>query len=151
MPRNPPTARMTLATLPVLSRITSLISPIFSFASLYTLTPTTLDARHSPSLCMAALVVESILFVAVCADTAPVISSVVSNAIARHLEIMMFLHPLEKQSCDENLVPAASHSDPAGRAKRFVLRLDPDVFRLFMDGIMIAAGLAMLWNATQSG
>jgi len=35
-------------------------------------------------------------------------------------------------------------------AKRFVLRLKPDVFRLVMDGIMLAAGLSMLWNATQS-
>jgi uncharacterized membrane protein YfcA len=29
-------------------------------------------------------------------------------------------------------------------AKRFVLRLEPDVFRLVMDGIMLAAGLSML-------
>jgi hypothetical protein len=34
-------------------------------------------------------------------------------------------------------------------AKRFVPRLDPDGFRLVMDGIMIAAGLAMLWNVMQ--
>jgi uncharacterized protein len=32
-------------------------------------------------------------------------------------------------------------------AKRFVLRLDPDVFRLVMDGIMLVAGLSMFWNA----
>jgi len=32
-------------------------------------------------------------------------------------------------------------------AKRFVLKLDANVFRLVMDGIMIAAGLSMLWNA----
>ena len=31
-----------------------------------------------------------------------------------------------------------------------VLRLDADVFRLVMDGIMIAAGLSMLWNAAYS-
>ena len=31
-------------------------------------------------------------------------------------------------------------------AKRFVPRFEPDVFRLVMDGIMIAAGVA---NATQ--
>src|SRR5512133_1961065 len=43
---------MTLATLPDLSKITSLMSPIFSFASLYTSTWTSLDARHSPSLCV---------------------------------------------------------------------------------------------------
>jgi uncharacterized membrane protein YfcA len=32
-------------------------------------------------------------------------------------------------------------------AKRFVLRLEPDMFRLVMDGIMLAAGLSMLANA----
>src|ERR1700730_6295654 len=32
-------------------------------------------------------------------------------------------------------------------AKRFVLKLDANVFRLVMDGIMIAAGLSMFWNA----
>ena len=32
-------------------------------------------------------------------------------------------------------------------AKRFVLKLEPDLFRLIMDAIMIAAGLAMLWTA----
>jgi uncharacterized membrane protein YfcA len=35
-------------------------------------------------------------------------------------------------------------------AKPFVLRLKPDLFRLVMDGIMIAAGLSMLWNAAHS-
>jgi len=35
-------------------------------------------------------------------------------------------------------------------AKRFVLRLEADAFRLVMDGIMLAAGLVMLWNAAQS-
>jgi len=28
--------------------------------------------------------------------------------------------------------------------------LKPDMFRLLMDAIMIAAGLSMLWNAAQS-
>ncbi len=32
-------------------------------------------------------------------------------------------------------------------AKRFVLRLEPDVFRLVMDAIMLAVGLSMLWTA----
>jgi uncharacterized protein len=32
-------------------------------------------------------------------------------------------------------------------AKRFVLQLEPDIFRLIMDAIMIVAGLAMLWTA----
>jgi hypothetical protein len=31
-----------------------------------------------------------------------------------------------------------------------VLRLEPDAFRLIMDGIMLVAGLSMLWNATQA-
>jgi uncharacterized membrane protein YfcA len=32
-------------------------------------------------------------------------------------------------------------------ATRFVLRLEADVFRLVMDGIMLAAGISMLANA----
>src|SRR5215813_10891228 len=32
-------------------------------------------------------------------------------------------------------------------AKRFVLQLKPDVFRLIMDGIMLAAGASLLWAA----
>jgi uncharacterized membrane protein YfcA len=32
-------------------------------------------------------------------------------------------------------------------AKRFVLRLEPEVFRLVMDAIMLLAGVSMLWNA----
>jgi uncharacterized membrane protein YfcA len=35
-------------------------------------------------------------------------------------------------------------------AKRFVLRLEADVFRLVMDGMMLAAGFSMLWNAAYS-
>src|ERR1700731_3633146 len=82
---------MTLAPLPELSKITSLMSPIFSFASLYTSTPASLDPRHSPSLCVVALVAEATWFVAVCADAAPVIDAGVLNGIARQLESMMFL------------------------------------------------------------
>jgi uncharacterized protein len=32
-------------------------------------------------------------------------------------------------------------------AKRFVLRLEPEMFRLVMDAIMLLAGLSMFWNA----
>ena len=35
-------------------------------------------------------------------------------------------------------------------AKRFVLHLEPNVFRLVMDGIMLAAGLSLLWTAAAS-
>ena len=35
-------------------------------------------------------------------------------------------------------------------AKRFVLRLEPEVFRLVMDAIMVAAGLSMVWTAMQA-
>jgi hypothetical protein len=41
-----------------------------------------------------ALRVESTCFVAVCANAAPVTDAVARNAIARHLEIMTFLHYL---------------------------------------------------------
>src|SRR6476660_5786184 len=80
---------MTLLTLPDLSKITSLTSPIFSFASLYTSTPASLEPRHSPSLCVVAPVV--------CADAGPVITAA-RNTVASHLEIMMFLRCLEKQA-----------------------------------------------------
>jgi hypothetical protein len=35
-------------------------------------------------------------------------------------------------------------------ARRFVLTLEPDVFRLIMDATVIAAGLAMLWTVATS-
>ena len=35
-------------------------------------------------------------------------------------------------------------------AKRFVLRLEPEVFRRVMDAIMLAAGVSMLWTAAFS-
>ena len=35
-------------------------------------------------------------------------------------------------------------------AKRFVLHLQPNMFRLLMDGIMLVAGLALLWSALTS-
>jgi uncharacterized protein len=50
----------------------------------------------------------------------------------------------------KGLVAGASLMSGAFVAKRFVLHMKPDVFRLVMDAIMIAAGLSMLWNATQS-
>ena len=50
----------------------------------------------------------------------------------------------------KGLIAGASLMSGAFIAKRFVLKLEPEVFRLVMDGIMLAAGLSMLWNATQS-
>jgi hypothetical protein len=44
-----------------------------------------------------ALVAEVAWFVAVCAAAAPVIDAIARNAIARHLEIMMFLHCFGEQ------------------------------------------------------
>jgi len=35
-------------------------------------------------------------------------------------------------------------------AKRFVLHLKPDAFRIIMDAIMLAAGLSLLWTAVTS-
>jgi uncharacterized membrane protein YfcA len=49
----------------------------------------------------------------------------------------------------KGLIAGCSLMAGAFIAKRFVLHLKPDVFRLVMDAIMIAAGLSMLWNATQ--
>jgi uncharacterized membrane protein YfcA len=50
----------------------------------------------------------------------------------------------------KGLIAGASLMAGAFVAKRYVLKLQPDVFRLVMDGIMIVAGLSMLWNALSS-
>jgi uncharacterized membrane protein YfcA len=47
----------------------------------------------------------------------------------------------------KGLIAGSSLMFGAFIAKRFVLRLDANVFRLVMDGIMLASGLSMLWNA----
>src|SRR6201990_1070505 len=47
----------------------------------------------------------------------------------------------------KGLIAGASLMSGAFIAKRFVLRLEPEVFRLVMDGIMLAAGLTLLWTA----
>ena len=50
----------------------------------------------------------------------------------------------------KGLVAGSSLMAGAFIAKPFLLKLNPDVFRLVMDGIMLAAGLTMLWNAYSS-
>ena len=47
----------------------------------------------------------------------------------------------------QGIIAGASLMSGAFIAKRFVLRLEPEVFRLVMDGIMLAAGFGMLVNA----
>jgi uncharacterized protein len=50
----------------------------------------------------------------------------------------------------KGLIAGSSLMFGAFIAKRLVLRLEPEMFRRVMDGIMIAAGLSMLWNAAFS-
>jgi uncharacterized membrane protein YfcA len=50
----------------------------------------------------------------------------------------------------KGLIAGSSLMFGAFIAKRFVLKLDADMFRLVMDGIMLLAGLSMLWNAFAS-
>jgi len=50
----------------------------------------------------------------------------------------------------KGLIAGSSLMFGAFIAKRFVLRLEPEVFRLVMDGIMLAAGVSMLWTAATS-
>ncbi len=50
----------------------------------------------------------------------------------------------------KGLIAGSSLMFGAFIAKRFVLTLKPDVFRLVMDGIMLAAGVSMLWNAAHA-
>lgn len=50
----------------------------------------------------------------------------------------------------KGLIAGASLMLGAFIAKRFVLKLEPEVFRLLMDGIMLIAGVSMLWNASEA-
>ncbi|HEY0910246.1 MAG TPA: sulfite exporter TauE/SafE family protein, partial [Bradyrhizobium sp.] len=50
----------------------------------------------------------------------------------------------------KGLIAGSSLMAGAFIAKPFLVKLNADVFRLVMDGIMIVAGLSMLWNATHS-
>jgi uncharacterized membrane protein YfcA len=50
----------------------------------------------------------------------------------------------------KGLIAGSSLMVGAFIAKRFVLKLDPNVFRLVLDVIMLVAGISMLWNATHS-
>jgi uncharacterized membrane protein YfcA len=50
----------------------------------------------------------------------------------------------------KGLIAGSSLMFGAFIAKRFVLRLEADAFRLMMDGIMLCAGLSMLWNAVRA-
>lgn len=47
----------------------------------------------------------------------------------------------------KGLIAGASLMSGAFIAKRFVLHLKPDMFRLIMDGIMLAAGISLLYSA----
>ena len=50
----------------------------------------------------------------------------------------------------KGVITGSSLMSGAFIAKRFVLTLKADMFRLIMDGIMLVAGLSMLWNAARA-
>ena len=50
----------------------------------------------------------------------------------------------------KGLIAGASLMSGAFIAKRFVLHLKPEMFRLIMDGIMLAAGVSLLYSAATS-
>jgi len=50
----------------------------------------------------------------------------------------------------QGLIAGSSLMAGAFIAKPFLVKLNADAFRLVMDGIMLAAGLTMLWNALHS-
>ncbi len=53
---------------------------------------------------------------------------------------------LNADTLTKGLIAGSSLMAGAFIAKGFVLKMNPDTFRLVMDGIMLAAGLSMLWN-----
>jgi uncharacterized protein len=50
----------------------------------------------------------------------------------------------------KGLITGSSLMFGAFAAKRFVLHLKPDAFRIIMDAIMLAAGVSLLWTAVTS-
>jgi hypothetical protein len=50
----------------------------------------------------------------------------------------------------KGLITGSSLMAGAFIAKSFVLRLDPNVFRVVMDVLLLVSGLIMLWNATEA-
>jgi uncharacterized membrane protein YfcA len=50
----------------------------------------------------------------------------------------------------KGLIAGSSLMSGAFIAKGFVLQLQPNLFRLIMDGIMLAAGVSLLWSAATS-
>jgi uncharacterized membrane protein YfcA len=50
----------------------------------------------------------------------------------------------------QGIIAGASLMSGAFIAKRFVVRLEPEVFRRLMDAIMVVAGLSTLWTAAFS-
>jgi uncharacterized membrane protein YfcA len=57
------------------------------------------------------------------------------------------LGALPTEVIGEGLITGASLMAGSFFAKRFVLRLDADAFRLMMDGLMLVSGLTLLWTA----
>ena len=47
----------------------------------------------------------------------------------------------------KGLITGSSLTAGSFIARRFVLRLDPERFRLLMDGPMLGSGIAILWSA----
>jgi uncharacterized protein len=57
---------------------------------------------------------------------------------------------LNADTAVKGLIAGSSLMSGAFLAKRFVLKLDPDHFRLLMDAIMIVAGGSLIWTALTS-
>ena len=59
-------------------------------------------------------------------------------------------HGLQRVRDAVALLQQKATPDEVEAYKRFVLTLGPNAFRLMMDGIMLAAGLSILWNAAHA-
>src|SRR5262245_9398430 len=108
MPRKPPTPITAILTLPLLSISRSLIEPMFSLASLYTLMPSILDVRHSPDAVVVVVVAVtagaalSVVVVGDCANATVARSAVPARPAAIDF-INMLSSPSAENLCGENL------------------------------------------------
>jgi uncharacterized protein len=76
-----------------------------------------------------------------------------ASSLAMYLsKSLVFQHfgALTPEIALQGIIAGASLMSGAFIAKRFVLRLEPEVFRRLMDAIMLVAGLSTLWTAAFS-
>lgn len=91
------------------------------------------------------------LFLAYGLTKGPFLATEAASSLVIYVSKTLTFHrfgALPTDTLVKGLIAGSSLMAGAFVAKRFVLKMDPGLFRLVMDGLMILSGLSMLWNAT---